>query len=45
MEYLGVSIRLVVGNIFDAGGGSVVAMVEMDVDALELEVGVVVRLV
>ena len=45
MECLGVSIRLVVGDIFDVGGGFVVAMVEMDVDALELEVGVVLRLV
>ena len=45
MECLGVSIRLVVGDIFDVGEGFVVAMVEMDVDALELEVGVVVRLV
>ena len=45
MECLGVSIRLVVGDIFDVVEGFVVAMVEMDVDALELEVGVVVRLV
>ena len=45
VECLGVSLRLVVGDIFDVGGGFVVAVVETDVDALELEVGVVARLV
>ena len=45
VECLGVSLRLVVGDIFDVGGGFVVVVVEMDVDALGLEVGVVVRLV
>ena len=41
LECLGVSLRLVVGDIFDMGEGFVVAVVETDVDALELEVGVV----
>ena len=45
VECLGGSLRLVVGDIFDVDGGFVVVVVEMDVDALELEVGVVARLV
>ena len=45
VKCLGVSLRLVVGDIFDVGGSFVVVVVEMHVDALELEVEVVARLV
>ena len=45
MECLGVSLRLVVGDICDVGGSFVVVVVEMHVDALELEVEVVAGLV
>ena len=45
LECLGVSFGLVGGDIFDLGGGFVAVVMEMEVDDLELEVGVVVRLV
>ena len=44
VECLGVSFELVEGDIFDLGGGLVAVLLEMEVD-VELEVGVVVRLV
>ena len=44
MECLGVSFELVEEDIFDLGGGLVAVLLEMEVD-VELEVGVVVRLV
>lgn len=45
MECLGLSFGLVKGNILDLGGGFVAKVVEMEVDKLDLEVGVVVRIV
>ena len=45
MECLGGSFRLEGGHIFNLGRGFVAVMLEMEVDDLELEVGVVVRLV
>ena len=45
MECLGVSFGLAEDYIFDLGGLFVAMVVEIEVDNLELEVGVVVRLV
>ena len=45
VEWLGVGFGLLGGDIFDLGGDFVAMLVEMEVDDLELEVGVVARLV
>ena len=45
MECLGGSFRLAGGDIFNLCRGFVAVMLEMEVDDLELEVGVAVRLV
>ena len=45
VECLGVSFGLVGGHIFDLVGGFVAVGVEREVDDLELEVGVIVRIV
>lgn len=44
MECLAVTFGLVGGDIFDLGRGFVAVVVEMKVNDLELEVGVVFRL-
>ena len=44
MECLGVSFGMEGGDTFDLGGGFLVVMVEIEVDDLELEVGVVIKL-
>ena len=43
LDCLGMSFGLVGGDIFDLGGGFIKVVVEMEMDDLELEVGVVVR--
>ena len=45
VECSGVSFGLMGGDIFDLSGGFIVVVLEMGVDDLKLEVGVVVRLV
>ena len=45
VECLGLSFELVEGNILDLGGDFVAKVVEMEVDKLDLEVGVVVRII
>ena len=45
MECLGGSFRLAGGDIFNLGRGFVAVMLEMEVEDLEWEVGVAVRLV
>ena len=44
VKYLGIGFGLMEGNIFDLAGNFVAVVVEMEVDDLELEVEVVVRL-
>ena len=44
VQCLGVSFSLIGGDFFDLDGGFAAVVVEMEVDDLELEVGVIVRL-
>ena len=44
MECLGVSFGMEGGDILDLGGGFLVVVVEIEVDDLEQEVGVVIKL-